>query len=624
LVADHEFASEIQGRSTPTAKTHNEKIAVIGAGPAGLTAAHELAKRGYPVTVFDSEGKPGGSLRHCLPEYRLPEEVLDAEIRRILEVGVELRTNLTLGKDFLLDDLKSQGYQATFIATGAHHCASLNIDGEKLGGVFYALAFLKQAHGGSQVVLGDKVVVIGGGNVAMDAARTASRLGPKEVTIVYRRSEKEMPAYDKEVEEAKEEGVKFVFLASPKRILGEDDQVAGLECIKNELGPPDESGRRRPVPVAGSEFVVPASAVMLAIGEMPEVSFLPKEVEVGRGSRIVADPVTLETTQAGIFAGGDTVSGPASVIEAIAAGKRAAVSIDRYIQGLDLRVGRTEKVPELTWAQEESAIPRKPPQNIPRLAPEERLYCFKEVELGFTKEAGLREARRCLFCGPCSECLEPEGFCEEDFALVDEARCIACANCERVCEYGAIKVEKSLAMVNPLLCKGCGTCAVECPAEAIDMQSLSSRSLLSQVENAASSWTAENKKNILAFICGWSLKANGVDTPKNITVIPVKCTGRVDPLHVLRGFNLGADGILVIGCNSKDCHYVFGSPAAEKRIKRIKSWLGAVGVDPDRLRAERSSVEDEEHLRGVFANFTAKVDAMGANVPKTVSASKAD
>jgi NADPH-dependent glutamate synthase beta subunit-like oxidoreductase/coenzyme F420-reducing hydrogenase delta subunit len=623
LVADHEFASEISTKSNPVPKTRSEKIAVVGAGPAGLTAAHGLAKLGYPVTVFESDVNPGGSLRYCIPEYRLPEDVLEAEIAKVLEVGVGLRTGTTIGKDLTIEDLKDQGYRATFIATGAHHCASLNIEGEKLDGVSYALDFLRQVHGGSHVNLGDRVVVIGGGNVAMDAARTARRLGPNEVTIVYRRSEKEMPAYDKEVEEAKEEGVKFLLLAAPKKILGEDGRVAGLECFRNELGPPDESGRRRPVPVEGSEFVVPASAVMLAIGEMPEVSFLPRKVEVGRGNRIIADPVTLETKQVGIFAGGDAISGPASVIEAIAAGKKAAVSIDRYIRRVDLRAGRTKEVPELAWVLDDSALPRKPTQSMPRLEPQERRKCFKEVELGFTREAGLREARRCLFCGPCSECLEKGGLCEEDVALVDEARCIACANCERVCEYGAIKVEKSVAKVDSLLCKGCGTCTVECPAEVIDMQTLSSGRILSQVENAASSWTTGNKKNILAFVCGWSLEASGVDTPTNVTVVPVKCSGRVDPLHVLRGFNLGADGILVISCDSEDCHYVFGSSIAEKRIRRIKSWLRAVGVDPERLQAERSAVGDDERLREAFTSFTAKLDGMESSFLKRFSQGKA-
>jgi putative selenate reductase YgfK subunit len=614
LVADHEFVSEIKEKAKPVPKSRSEKIAIIGSGPAGLTAAYELAKMGYPITIFESAPKLGGALRYCIPEYRLPEEVLDAEIDYIVRTGVETRTDTTIGKDVTIDELKKQGYKAIFIATGAHHCVSLNIEGEELSGVFHALDFLKEVHCGKHVELGDKVAVIGGGNVAIDAARTARRLGPEEVTVIYRRSEKEMPAHHQEIEEAKLEGVKFQFLASPKRILGKDGKVVGIECIENELGPPDESGRRRPVPVEGSEFMVSVDAVLLGIGEMPDVSFLPEEVEVARGNRIVADEVTLETKLPGVFAGGDAVTGPASVIEAIAAGKKAAISIDRYIKGLDLKAGRTKETPEMTWLSEENILKKKPRQTMPCLEPAERISCFKEVEIGLTPKAGVLEAHRCLFCGPCSECLEMEELCETDDAIVDEDRCIACANCEKVCEYGAIRVEKSVAKVDPILCKGCGTCAVECPAEAIAMQNFSDEKISVQIKNAAALWATKEKPQIFAFVCNWSYNANadGFEWPQSVYVIPVKCSGRVDPLHVLRAFMLGADGVLIISCDAKDCHYIFGSATAEKRVKQMKEWLQAVGINPERLHMEQSSVGNEQHLDEVLKSFSTKLESIGS------------
>ena len=324
---------EEERETSPVPKTHGEKIAIIGSGPAGLTAAYELIKKGYLVAVFESMPEPGGMLRKCIPEYRLPKTVLDTEIKRIKKMGVEIRTNVTVGKDLTIDDLLQRGYKAIFIATGAHKSRKLGVEGEGLKGVLHALDFLWDVNLGKKVKLGDRIAVIGGGNVAIDAARTALRLGSKEVNILYRRSREEMPANPWGVKEAESDGVKIQLLVTPKRILGEDGQVAAVECIRMRLGEPDESGRRRPIPIEGSEFTTDLDAVILAIGEAPDLSLLPKGMEVVEGNTIAVDPFTMETSLTGIFAGGDAVSGPATVIEAIVAGKRAAVSIDRYLKG---------------------------------------------------------------------------------------------------------------------------------------------------------------------------------------------------------------------------------------------------------------------------------------------------
>lgn len=321
--------------TSPLPKTRGEKIAIIGSGPAGLTAAHELAKKGYPVTIFETMHEPGGMLRKCIPEYRLPKTVLDTEIKRIEKLGVEIRTGTTVGKDLTIDDLLQRGYKAVFIATGAHKSRKLGVEGEGLKGVLHALDFLGDMNLGKRVKLGDRVAVVGGGNVAIDAARTALRLGSKEVNILYRRSREEMPANPWEAGEAESEGVKTQFLVAPKRILGKDGRVTAVECIRMELGEPDESGRRRPIPIEGSEFTMDLESVILAIGEAPDLLLLPKGIEVAEGNTITVDPFTMETNLTGIFAGGDVVSGPGTVIEAIVAGKRAAVSIDRYIRGGD-------------------------------------------------------------------------------------------------------------------------------------------------------------------------------------------------------------------------------------------------------------------------------------------------
>ncbi|MGQ9624760.1 MAG: FAD-dependent oxidoreductase [Candidatus Bathycorpusculaceae bacterium] len=603
LIADYELERGTYEKPKPIPKRHSEKVAIIGSGPAGLAAAYELIKLGYPVTVFEKTPKPGGMLRECLPEYRLPKSVLDIEIQYLVDLGVEIKTNMALGKEITINGLFNQGYSAVFLGMGAQKSQSLNVEGENLRGVLHSLEFLKEVNYGGKVELGSKVAVIGGGNVAMDAARTAKRLGADEVTIIYRRSEEEMPAHRREIEEAKLEGIKFLFLAAPKRFVGEDGRVTSIECVKMSLGPPDESGRRRPIPMEGSEFMFPVDTVILAVGETPDVSFLPKEVEVTRRNTIAVDPTTLETKMLGVFAGGDVVTGPSSVIEAIAAGKRAAISIDRYLRGFDLRAGREEKISETKWVANEKALEKKPRQQMPLLVPDQRVRGFYEVELGFDAENGLREAHRCLFCGPCAQCLELEDLCEPDDVLVNEDRCIACANCEKICQYGAIKVEKSVAKVNYELCKGCGTCAVECPAMAISMSNFTDEKILAKVKEAPKIW--KDAPHILVFVCNWchNLNVDQLKSQLNIQIIPVKCTGRVDPLHILQGFLNGTDGVLIIGCQGSDCHYTFGGSVADKRMEETRKWLKAVGIEPERLRIEKTFVGDKRSISEIVSEF---------------------
>jgi NADH-quinone oxidoreductase subunit F len=320
-------------RAKSKGEVPTEKVAVIGAGPAGLTAAYELAKKGYPVTVYESSSHAGGMLRKCIPEFRLPKSVVDAEIEQIKRQGVDIHTGATLGKDLSFDDLWQKGYKAILVSVGAHRTRKLGVEGESLKGVVDALDFLRLANEGKNGDIGRHVVVIGGGNVAIDSARTALRSGAEEATILYRRSSEEMPANPYEIKEAEREGVKISFLAAPKRILGQNGHVNSVECVKMELGEPDETGRKSPKPIEGSEFTVLANSVILAIGEAPDISFLPKEVEVTENSTVAVEPFSVITSQPGVFAGGDCVSGPATVIEAIIAGKKAANCIDQYLRG---------------------------------------------------------------------------------------------------------------------------------------------------------------------------------------------------------------------------------------------------------------------------------------------------
>jgi glutamate synthase (NADPH/NADH) small chain len=344
FVADLELADDSNGISMEVAPPTGKKVAVVGSGPAGLTAAADLAKMGHAVTVFEALHVPGGVLMYGIPEFRLPKEIVQKEIDKIKDLGVDFRVNYVIGKLDSVKELLANGYDAVFVGTGAGLPYFMNIPGENLNGVYSANEFLTRTNlmkaykfGEYQtpIKVGKRVAVIGAGNVAMDAARCALRLGAEETYIVYRRSEKEMPARLEEIEHAREEGVKFILLTSPVEFHGDENyNLTAMTCIKYELGEPDSSGRRRPIPVAGSEFKMEVDNVVLALGQGPNplVPATTPGLEVSKKGTIVVDEETGATSIPGVFAGGDIVTGAATVIEAMGAGKRAARAIDDYLK----------------------------------------------------------------------------------------------------------------------------------------------------------------------------------------------------------------------------------------------------------------------------------------------------
>ncbi|MBU2699755.1 glutamate synthase (NADPH/NADH) small chain [Sporomusaceae bacterium BoRhaA] len=330
--------------TAPQRKANAQKVAVIGAGPAGLTAAGDLAKLGYAVTIFEALHAPGGVLMYGIPEFRLPKAIVQQEISNLKKLGVVIEVNAIIGRTYTIDELlDEEGFEAVFIGTGAGLPHFLQIPGENLNGVYSANEFLTRCNlmkayqfpkAATPIKVGHKVAVVGGGNVAMDAARTALRLGAEESYIVYRRSETEMPARLEEVHHAKEEGVQFRLLTNPLEVVGKDSWVTGLRCMKMELGEPDASGRRRPVEIAGSEFTLDVDVVIMAIGQGPNplIQSTTKGLDTNKRGNIIADEETGQTSRLGIFAGGDIVTGAATVILAMGAGKKAAVAIDKYLQ----------------------------------------------------------------------------------------------------------------------------------------------------------------------------------------------------------------------------------------------------------------------------------------------------
>ncbi len=380
-------------------QVRDQRVAVVGAGPAGLSAAYHLLLCGYQVTVLEALPVAGGMLAVGIPSYRLPKEVVRREISALQDLGVDIRTGQTLGRDFTLEDLFAEGYEAIFLGLGAHQSNRLGIPGEDAQGVLQGVSFLRQLNLGEKLNLGERVVVIGGGDVAMDAARSALRLGAQEVTLLYRRSRDEMPAHKWDVQEAEEEGIKFLFLVTPRSFISQDGGLRGLQCICMELGEADESGRRRPIPVPGSEFVLQADIAIVAIGQAPDLSSLTGSgVELSPQDTIAVDPATHMTSRSGVFAGGDVVSGPATLIEAVAHGQKAAFAIDRYLSGSsrwEQELKKREERQVEVFPREEKEERREPVRVRPV---EERINGFQEVVLGYDLDQAQREARRCLRC----------------------------------------------------------------------------------------------------------------------------------------------------------------------------------------------------------------------------------
>jgi NADPH-dependent glutamate synthase beta subunit-like oxidoreductase len=418
-----------------------EKIAVIGAGPAGLSCAYQLSRRGYPVTVFEAFSRPGGMLRYGIPEYRLPREVLDAEIQRILDLGVELRCGVAVGTELSLAEIREQ-HRAVFVGIGAHQGIKLRVPGDDAPNVFTGTEFLNRVNSGEEVQVGTKVLVIGGGDTAIDAARVSRRLGA-DVTILYRRTRAEMPAIRPEIEGALEEGVRIEFLAAPVEILRQNGLATGARCIRMDLGAPDSSGRPKPVPRPGSEFDVEATTVIAAISQEPRFDGL-SELREGK-DWIKVDKAAVRGAS-GVFAGGDDIElGLVSI--AIAQGRFAAEAIDGWINGKPVSEATpgpcvtADKI-KLDWYKPAERHER---QHVPA----EQRAPNTEIELGLSDTEAIDEAKRCMSCGMCMDCETCWMYCTNNcFVKLPKG------------EHYRVKLE---------LCNGCKKCAEACPCGFIDL-----------------------------------------------------------------------------------------------------------------------------------------------------------
>jgi len=578
--------------------THTEKVAVVGSGPAGLACAYYLRKLGYPVTVFEAYSELGGMLRVGIPQYRLPREVVDTEVQRLIHMGVEIKANTRI---ISLDLLLDMGYKAVFITVGAHQSIRMGIPGEDSPGVIDGATFLREVNLGLRPSLGEGVGIVGGGNVAMDAARAAVRLGANNVSILYRRSRTEMPASPDEIEQASEEGVKTMFLVAPTKVKRENGRLS-VTCVQMELGEMDAGGRRRPVPIEGSEFDMQFDTLITAIGQAPQLSE-DFRLRIGRGSTIEIDPVTLTTSRTGVFAGGDAVTGPATVTQALASGRQAASRIDDYLR---------HRYPLASREAEESSLGELFPKTIemirrverlepPFLSPEARVKEFDAVELIYDWEAAVNEARRCLRCGMGAE-------------ILFQDKCATCLTCLRVCPYHVPYLDDGGTIQIPAeQCQACGICVAECPAKAIVLRKpYDRRHIEAELEHVLKS-AAELKSRtlIVGFCCQYGLFGTGAlaslwrEGKAGIWIVPVLCVAKLEERHLLRAFEMGAEGVFIAGCGDQ-CSRENTAFWVLQRVDRTRRALSQIGLEPERLQTFnlRSAEED---VAEALDNFTQQI-----------------
>jgi formate dehydrogenase beta subunit len=579
----------------------SERVAVVGSGPAGLACAYYLRKLGYPVTIFEAYSEPGGMLRVGIPQYRLPREVVDTEVQRLIQMGVEIKANMRV---ISLDLLFNMGYKAVFITVGAHQSLRMGIEGEDSPGVIDGATFLREVNLGLKPSLGEEVAVVGGGNVAMDAARAAVRLGTSKVSILYRRSRVEMPAGPDEIEQALEEGVEPMFLVAPTKLKRENGRLS-VTCVRMELGEPDAGGRRRPVPIEDSEFNMEFDTLITAIGQAPQISE-DFHLRLGRGSTIQVDPVTLTTNRTGVFAGGDAVTGPATVTQALASGRQAAFRIDDYLR---------HRYPLVNKEAEETLSGELLPKTIemikkierlepPLLSPEARAKEFKPVELIYNWEAAVDEARRCLRCGMGAE-------------ILFQDKCATCLTCLRVCPYHVPYLDEGGIIQIPAdQCQACGICVAECPAKAIVLRKpYDRRHIDEELEHALKS-AAESKSKplIIGFCCQYGLFGTGTlaslwrEGKAGIWIVPVLCVAKLEGGHILRAFEMGAEGVFIAGCGEQ-CSRENTAFWVLQRVEGVRRVLSQIGLEPERLQTFNLRTAEEDTAEALD-NFTEQIGGL--------------
>jgi len=581
-------------------KTKGKSIGIIGSGPSGLTAARDLANLGYSVTLYERHPVLGGMLAAAIPPYRLPREVLKEDIDDVVTKGIEVKTNFEIGKDAKLDELMKK-HDAVLVAIGLSLSRSLNIPGVEGPGVLLAIPFLEDVAFNRKPKLGEKVLVIGGGNVAMDVARSARRLGVQNVEMVCLENEQEIPAWKWEVDEAVEEAIKINYRWGPKAVKRENGKVKGLEVTK-VLSVFDANKRFAPTFDNNVTTLLEADTIIITIGQMSNLAFLKdSSVKVDERGRVEWNPATQMSSAKNVFVAGEVVTGPGSAIAAVANGHRSAIAMHLFLQGETIEgklpVQEKEAIAQMPSEVIEK-ISKEPRMKVRHLAPEVRVKTMEHFEEGFTEAEALEEAGRCRGCG--------------GGAVVDQKKCMACLTCLRVCPYGA-PVVTSVSEIRPEYCQACGLCAPECPAAAISMVSYDVREIRNIMPSVIGKIDSNRQEPaIVAFTCANHAGILGLDLPKNVKSIPVHCTSRIDVLDMLKAFEAGADGVAVVRCGDGNCKYKDITRRVNARVKRVQDLLGMLKIEPGRVEIlSATSTNGGNPYAAVCADFSERVKKIG-------------
>ncbi len=538
-------STHIQSKKPELAKPTGKKVAVVGSGPSGLTCAYYLALKGHKVTVCEERTHPGGMLYWGIPEFRLPKKELERDIEYIKKTGIKIKIKTRIEGKKQLNKLLKEGFDAIYLAIGCQQTPPLGISGEELEGVHKAIEFLRKFNSGEKIKFKNQVIVVGGGDVAIDTARSAIRCGAQKVKVLYRRSENEMPASSKEFEAAKIEGITFEFLSAPSKFIGVDGKVSSVECIKMRLGKLDESGRRSPKHVSGSNYTIEASDVIIAVSQKPDsTSFAGLDLD---GGLFKVNSKTLETSMGGVFAGGDVVSGSSYVVEAMALGRKAAESIDCYLTGR-----------EFEPAERSSSLTGFSPKTLDRI---KRVNRISGLDPDSLSSDIVSEALRCLNCGAG--------------AIVEREKCAACLACVRICPYQVPKLVDDVAEIDLNECQSCGFCFSECPALAI---TVCGEVYLNFDEKVVES-IPENNIGVVLVSCSNARYLLEDELSKNlIPSVVVDCVGRLPKERFLHLLSQGFKGVIVASCDEGDCIHKTGNSVTCNRIGELDETLNEISM----------------------------------------------
>ncbi|MBM3132689.1 MAG: hydrogenase iron-sulfur subunit [Chloroflexi bacterium] len=558
-------------------KAKGKKVAIIGSGPGGLTAAHDLALMGFKVTVFERSEDTGGAVRWGVPSYRLPVNTIKKDVDAIKAMGVEFKLGMELGKNLTIDDLEKQGYGATLLMMGLSDSRGLPIPNNNHQDVLMALPFLRAARNGqSMIKKGSYVVVIGSGNVAMDVARTAVRLGAGKVKIACLEKPHEMPASPWEIEEAIEEGIEMQFCGwGPNAVvLDQNNKIKGLEC-RECVSVFDEQKRFNPKYNDANLQVAEGDTVIFAIGQGSIINYL-KDMGIKLNERglLVVDPKTFMTSRKGVFSGGEIIKGPGPAVAAMAHARKAALAVAAYLDGTP--VPEDEKLVALPEIEEgvRSEVKHQDRQGLHLLRVDQRINNFTPIETGFTPEEAAREARRCMSCGAGAEWIR--------------GKCAFCLNCVRVCPFGVpVVTEGGRVDIRFDQCQGCGICYPACPGDAIGFRMTGVAEVQPRMQLALKEAKSHKKAGptVMVLYCDFdaydvtNLRKMMKEKHKGTALVSLPCLAKLKALDLMRAFEYGADAVLVIGCPNDDCAYPGGEEWAAKHVAEAKRLLGEIGMD---------------------------------------------